>query len=176
MLGYHQSIIKLTGRGSNANYRHELGLFGDYSLQKRIVSKDTSTADTSIAPDISPASKDLPINVSTWHIGIKYSWITQASDSSSNKKPKLVGLTMGTYFVNIQIAKNTLDSFKEILNEPNVKSSFRGVGIKVALQYGAFGHEFDYRYISPHGPSPKGLIGSTFSTRISISGTILDQF
>ncbi len=63
-----------------------------------------------------------------------------------------------------------------ILNETDVRNSFQGAGIKFAFQYRAFGYEFDYRYIFPKTPDIRGLIGSSFAMRISMSGKILDAF
>lgn len=210
--------------GDNENDRNEIAFFADYSLQQRKISRDSITA-----PGNPPVLMELPLNISTWHIGLKYSWTTKKKDTaymdnneaetvrdsaeslfriaeanldsaegpidSSNfhlakeikeiadknykntaKSVKIVRLTMGIYYINIQIAKNTMDSFNAVLNETNLRDAYRGVGMKFAFQYRAFGYEFDYRYIIPREPDVRGLMGSSFATRITMSGQILDAF
>lgn len=218
-------LSMLRWKGNNTNDRNEIAIFGDYSLQQRKISKDSATA-----PGNPPVFIELPLNISTWHIGFKYSWTTKKKDTaaymdnyeaeivrdsaeslfgiaksnldsakgpidSSNfhlakeileiadknyknttKSLKIVRLTMGAYYINIQIAKNTMDSFKTLLNEANLRNAYRGVGMKFAFQYRSFGYEFDYRYIIPREPDVRGLMGSSFATRISMSAQILDAF
>ncbi len=211
-------------KGNKGKDRNEIAVFGDYSLQQRKISKDST-----IAPDDHPVIVELPLNISTWHIGLKYSWTTKKKDTAymdmseaeivrdsakllfgiakanfdsakssidtSNfdlakeiveiadknykntaKNVKIVRLTGGIYFIYIRITKNTMDTFRTILNESDLKAGYKGVGAKFAFQYRSFGYEFDYRFIWPREPDVRGLMGSSFATRISISGQILDAF
>jgi hypothetical protein len=182
--------------------RHGLGLFGDYSLQQRRFPRDSS-----FVPDGNTNSSARPVNVSTWHIGVKYAWTTTnqtermdekaaekeaTSDTTGSTfgnlprkngdsyagsdKVKIVRLTVGAYFVNIQIAKNTISSLENVLQVSGMKDSYRGVGMKFAFQYGALAYEFDYKFIKWRRPSIEGLYGSTFSTKISVYGKIKDAF
>lgn len=226
MIGFHHSVYRMRGKASyKGDDRHEVGIFADYSLQQRKLSKDST-----ITPGDPAVSLELPLNVSTWHVGVKYSWTTRKMDTSSYEDTyrakiamdsaesifrtaklnfdslegpvdssevklareileiskrnyeniarghKIVRLTMGLYYINIQIAENTLDSFRAVLNETNLRDHYQGTGLKFAFQYRSFSYEFDYRYILTSDPDVKGLTGSSFATRISISGQILDAF
>jgi hypothetical protein len=226
MIGFHHSIYRMRGRASHkGDDRHEVGVFADYSLQQRKLSGDST-----VVPGDPAISLELPLNVSTWHIGVKYSWTTRKMDTSAYEDVyrakiamdsaesmfrnarmkfdslegpadssevklaeelleiskrnyeniacphKIVRLTMGLYYINIQIAENTMDSFRAVLDRTDLRDAYRGVGLKFAFQYRSFGYEYDYRYILTTDPDVKGLTGSSFATRISISGQILDAF
>jgi len=92
------------------------------------------------------------------------------------KKTKMVRTTIGVYIINIQIAKNTMETFQKLFDGRAVGPWYGGLGIDIAFQYGAFGYEFDYKYIRRTDTEAKGLNGSTFATKISVSGKIIDVF
>lgn len=102
--------------------------------------------------------------------------ISNLNYANAMKDSKMVRVTLGAYFINIQISKNTMDTFRRVLNDQSVKDAYRGLGLKFAFQYKAFGYEFDYRYIFPTDPEVSGLTGSSFATGISVSGQIFDAF
>ncbi len=223
MSGNRLSIVRWIS--NDPTDRNEIAIFEDYSLQQRKISKDSTTV-----PDNPPVFIELPLNVTIWRCGLKYSWTTMKkdtvpskdineaeiardsaesliriaeSDSDSAEGPlggsnvnlakeileiwdknqidttksfKMVRLTWGIYFIYIHITENTMDTFRTILNESDLKGRYPGVGAKFAFQYRSFGYEFDYRFIWPREPDVRGLMGSSFATRISISGQILDAF
>ncbi|MEE9555490.1 MAG: hypothetical protein V3W18_14485 [candidate division Zixibacteria bacterium] len=121
-------------------------------------------------------SAEGPLGGSNVNLAKEILEIWDKNQIDTTKSCKMVRLTGGIYFIYIHITKNTMDTFRTILNECDLKGRYPGVGAKFAFQYRSFGYEFDYRFIWPREPDVRGLMGSSFATRISISGQILDAF
>lgn len=120
-------------------------------------------------------SAEGPLGGSNVNLAKEILEIWDKNQIDTTKSFKMVRLTRGIYFIYIRINKNTMDTFRTILNESDLKASYLGVGVKFAFQYKSFGYEFNYRFIWPREPDVRGLTGSSFATRISISGQILDS-